>query len=74
MTLNSYPVGVVGPRKEKPVQVSAKGESHVEIEYGSGHRLVIGCYFEEGCRGKNTAEVTADKVVLVRDEMRIGPY
>jgi len=74
VTGNAYPVGDIGPGEQKTIRVFATGESHVELEFGNGGRLFIGCYFEEGYQGKITAEVTADRVLRVKDEIRIGPF
>lgn len=66
----SYPVGVLAPDARKTIVVQPKGESHVEIEQSPGQRLVVDCYFESGYSGTVTANVTPDKVIAVKSEVR----
>ena len=70
VTGNSYPVGDIEPGASKTVAVHAKGESSIELEHDGGKRLDVDCYFEKGYGGKITAEVTGEKVVSVKSDVR----
>lgn len=73
VTGNSYSIGDIDAGDIKTVKVFANGESHIEIEHGKQNRLIIGTYFEKSYRGKITVEVTTEKVISIKDEIRIGP-
>jgi hypothetical protein len=65
----SHTVGDIDPGQSREIAVSARGESHIELEHSDGPRLVVNCYFENGYRGRISADVSGN--VLVRKECNV---
>ena len=72
VTGRSYPFGDLAPGSTKTIRVNPAGESHIELFFSGTRRLTIDCYFESGYRGKITAEVTPQKVVSVKSDLKVG--
>jgi hypothetical protein len=74
VTGHSYALGTLEPGRSRTVPVSARGESHVELEStrGSGERrrLNAGGYFEAGYEG--TIEIELQTGEIVRNEHRVA--
>lgn len=68
----SYPLGDLAPGSSKSIKVDPTGESHIELVFSGTRRLTIDCYVESGYKGKITAEVTPEKVVSVKSDLKIG--
>lgn len=66
---NSYAVGDIGAGETKRVQVSAAGESDIEIEHAGG-RFSADTYFEGTYRGDIRIEITAREIVRVDNDTR----
>lgn len=71
VTGRSYPIGDLPPGASKSVRLSPTSESHIELSQAGHARLTVGGYFEKGYRGTITADVTTDRVVVVRDEVML---
>ena len=71
VTGNSYSIGDVLVNQTRSVVVKPSGESHIEIEQAGHQPLVVDCYFEPGYAGDVSADVTTDKVVSVKNNIRI---
>ena len=70
VTGNLIPIGDIPAGQSRSVRLSTTGESHVELEHASGH-LAVGCYFEDGYRGRITAEVTRSAVVRAECDVHV---
>jgi hypothetical protein len=72
VTGRSYSLGDVPPGATCTKKVFPTSESHVELELtdeqGRRRRLVAGCYFESGYRGRIDIEVKDGAVVAVTGE------
>ena len=71
-TGHTYLLGTVPPGTSRAIQVEAVGDSHIEVEHGTGtrSRLVVDTYFGKGYSGTVTAAVGPDSVVRVESHFR----
>jgi hypothetical protein len=72
VTGRSYRLGDLTPGTSKTIRVNPAGESHIELVFSGTRRLKIDCYFESGYRGKITGDVTPQKVVSVKSDLKLG--
>ena len=68
-----YPVGNLAAGASRRLRVGAEGESHIEVEHGTGdrRRLRVGTYFERGYGGTIQVRLTADSIVSIADSITI---
>jgi hypothetical protein len=65
-------IGDIEPGTSKSVVLSPSSESHIELAFSGHPRLKIDCYFEQGYGGILAAEITAQRVVAIRDSTYPG--
>ena len=74
VTGRSYELGEMAPGTIKMTTLHPAGESHIELEFSPGRRLIIDCYIEPGYSGSIRAKVTSQAVVAVDDKTKVAPY
>lgn len=62
-------LGDLPPGRSKTVKVNATADSHIELRYSNGQRLIIDCYFEPDYIGSIDAKVTSHGVVSVENQV-----
>ena len=74
VTGRSYRLGDMPPGSSKTVKLNALGDSHIELRFSDGHRLIIDCYFQPDHSGSIKAKVTSRAVIAVENEVKPAPY
>jgi hypothetical protein len=72
VTGRSYPLGDLTPGASKTIRLKPTGESRIDLVFSGSRRLAIDCYFESGYKGEIAAEVTPQKVVSVKSDLKFG--
>ncbi|MES2898923.1 MAG: hypothetical protein V4723_04295 [Pseudomonadota bacterium] len=74
VTGRSYNLGDMPHGSSKTITLNATGDSHIELLFSNGRRLVIDCYFQPGYDGSIKVIVTSQAVVAIEDQITSSPY
>ncbi|MBD8532498.1 MULTISPECIES: hypothetical protein [unclassified Massilia] len=74
VTGRSYQLGDMPPGSSRTVKLHATGDSHIELRFLNGRRLIIDCYFQPTYKGTIKAKVTSQAVMAVEDKVKLSPY